>query len=101
MGCFTVTPLPTCLRGGEGAFIDFRRFVTQRQRPKPVGDEVLDFEVIGESGFQLVRASGLACQGLLVAESSSVEFVEQDIKRFFFVPVAREAAKSSFPRPCA
>jgi hypothetical protein len=25
-------------RGGEGAFIDFRRFVTQRQRPEPVGD---------------------------------------------------------------
>ena len=44
--------------------------VTQRQRPEPVGDEVLDFEVVGESGFQLVRASGLACQDLLVAESS-------------------------------
>jgi hypothetical protein len=41
-------------RVGEGAFIDFRRFVTQRQ--EPVGDEVLDFQVVRGGGFQLAGA---------------------------------------------
>jgi hypothetical protein len=63
-------------RGGEGAFIDFRCFVTQRQRPKPVGDEVMNFEGVGERGFQLARIraclSGLAYQGLLIRACLSV-----------------------------
>ena len=33
-------------RGGEPAFINFRGFVTQRQRPEPVGDEVPKFYIL-------------------------------------------------------
>ena len=60
----------------------------QAQYPQPVGNEVLNFQVVGCGGFQLARLH----QRLLVAELAGLQFVDQHIQGFFVLPVAAESA---------
>jgi len=76
-----------CLRPAKGLFLHLCRFVLQTQRPQPVGNEVVDFQVVRGGGFQL------AClrQGLLVGDAAGFELVNQRVQNFFVLPVAAEA----------
>ena len=58
-----------------GPFIDLGGFVMQAQCPQPVGNEVLNFQVVGRGGFQLARLH----QRLLVAELAGPQLVDQYI----------------------
>ncbi len=72
----------------KGPLIHLGGFVLQTQRPQPVGDEVLDFQVVRGGGFQLARLH----QGLLVGDASGFELVDQRIQGLFVLPVAAESA---------
>ena len=77
---------PPVPRPAKGPLVHLGRFILQAQRPQPVGNEVLDFQVVRGGGFQLARLH----QGLLVGDAASLELVDQRVKGFFILPVAAE-----------
>ncbi len=76
------------LRLAKGLFIHLGGFILQTQRPQPVGDEVLDFQVVRGGGFQLARLH----QSLLVGDPAGFELLDQHVQGFFVLPVATETA---------
>ena len=77
-----------CLRPAKGLFLHLGRCILQTQRPQPVGNEVLDFQVVRGGGFQLARLH----EGLLVGELAGLQLVDQHIQGFFALPVAAKTA---------
>ena len=71
-----------------GPLIHLGGFILQAQCSQPVGNEVLNFQVVGRGGFQLARLH----QRLFVAELAGLQFVDQHIQGFFVLPVAAETA---------
>ena len=65
-----------------------RCIIVQAQCPQLVGNEVLNFQVVGRGGFQLARLH----QRLLVAELAGLQLVDQHIQGFFVLPMAAEPA---------
>ena len=80
-----------CLRPAKGRFIHLGGFILQTQRPQPVGNEVLDFQVVWGGRFQLARLH----QGLLVGDAAGFELLDQHIHGFFVLPVAAEIRSST------
>ena len=76
------------VRPAKGPFIHLGGFILQTQRPQPVGNEVLDFQVVRSGGFQLARLH----QGLLVGDAAGFELLDQRVQSFFVLPVAAETA---------
>ncbi len=76
------------LRPAKGPFIHLGGFILQTQRPQPVGNEVLDYQVVRGGGFQLARLH----QGLLVGNAAGFELVDQFVQRFFVLPISAETA---------
>ena len=71
-----------------GPFIGLGGFILQAQCPQPVGNEVLNFQVVGRGGLKLGRLH----QRLLVCELAGLQLVDQHIQGFFVLPVAAEPA---------
>ncbi|NBW79360.1 MAG: hypothetical protein EBR27_10155 [Betaproteobacteria bacterium] len=76
------------MRPAKGPFIHLGGFILQTQRPQPIGDEILDFQVVWGGGFQLARLH----QGLLVGDAAGFELLDQHVQGLFVLPVAAESA---------
>jgi hypothetical protein len=64
------------LRPAKSPFLYLGRFILQTQRTEPVGNEVLDFQVVQGGGFQLARLH----QGLLVGDAACFELFDQRVQ---------------------
>ena len=71
-----------------GPLVHLGGFILQAQRLQPVGNQVLNFQVVGCGGFQLARLY----QRLLMAELAGLQLIDQHIQGFFVLPVAAETA---------